>query len=194
MTDNTEKDYFVTPYGVAVFPWLNRADTEYDANGQYHLRISIPLEEAAEFIAEMEAVRDAFWDGLPPAKQKTYNKAACGEVEYDEEGEETGNILFKCKMRANVTYKDKTGKETSFSQKPTIVDEDKNTLRELVYSGSILRAKGEYVPYAMASSKSVGVSLRLYGVQVKELVTRDATPSNAPDFDSDGGTMSGHAR
>jgi hypothetical protein len=185
-----DKIFFTTPYGEAVFPWLNRADTEYDSDGQYHVKVRVPIEEAAEFVAQMEAVRDEFWDTLTPKQQKTHTKVDCGELELDDEGEKTGNLLFKCKMRANVSYTNKQGQKESFSQSPELVDEDKNTLKESIWSGSVLRCRGEMVPYAMAAYKTVGVSLRLAGVQVRELVTGQQQGG----FGDDGGTMPGAAR
>lgn len=183
-----QKHYFTSPFGVAVYPWLNRADTEYDAAGRYHTRIVVPMEEAAEFIAYLEAIRDAKYDELPPNKQPQYSKAAVYTEEFDDEGQPTGNVIFQAKMRANVTYT-KNGKEETFSQRPEVVDMDNNTVQQSVWSGSTIRLRGQVVPYAMPTNKAVGVSLRLAGVQVKELVTGTGNRG----FGDEGGTMPGHA-
>lgn len=185
------KLYFTTPYGEAIYPWLNRPDTQFDANGVYHLKLRVPMEEAAEFIDSLRTVRDQFIAEQDPVKQKNWNVAEVYDDEFDDEGNPTGNVLFKLKQRAFVSYKAKDGTEQSFTQKPEIVDEDGNTVSEAVWGGTTLRAKGEIRPYAMASSKTLGVSLRLSAVQVKELVTGTAR-ATFEDSDS-AGVMPGRA-
>jgi hypothetical protein len=184
------KQYFTTPYGTAIFPWLNRADTEYNKAGVFHVKISVPLEEATDFIKGLEEQAEAKFDELTPAQQKNWAIAPVYDEEYDEDGEPTGNVIFKTKMTHNVTYTNKAGEKESFTQTPEIVDADGNTLRESVWAGSVLRARGQVIPYAMASSKTVGVSLRLSGVQVRELVTG----SQQGGWGDDGGTIPGQAR
>ena len=190
------KKYFTTPYGTAIFPWLNRPDTEYNKAGVFHVKISVPLEEAADFIKELEEQAEAKWEermkqlAMSPAQQKKWSITPVYEEEYDEAGEPTGNVIFKTKMTHRVTYTNKAGEKESFTQWPEIVDEDQNTLRESVWAGSTLRARGQVIPYAMASNKTVGVSLRLAGVQVRELVTG----SQQGGWGDDGGTMPGQAR
>jgi len=62
---------FTTPAGEAVFPWISKADTEHDANGVYHVDLSVPAEEAQDFIAKLERIRAEFVATLPTVKQKS---------------------------------------------------------------------------------------------------------------------------
>ena len=90
------------------------------------------------------------------------------ETEYDEEGNPTGDILFKVKMKAGGTTRD--GK--SFTQKPMVVDAKRTPLDKstLIGNGSIVKVALDASPYYMPSNKQAGVSLRLKGVQVIDLV------------------------
>jgi len=185
------KHYFTTPFGEAIYPWLSQPDTAFDKAGVFHLKIKVPLEEAGEFIDQLRTVRDNFIAEQDAAKQKNWNVAEVYEEEYDEEGNPTGNVIFKTKCRANVTYKDKnTGEDVTFQQKPKVVDMDENTVGESVWGGSVVRAQGVINPYAMASSKTLGVSLRLSAVQVKELVTG----TGSGGFGDAGGVIPGRAQ
>ena len=87
---------------------------------------------------------------------------------YDKDGNETGEIEFKVKMKAKFQSRD--GKW--FTQKPIIVDSKRTPITKdtLIGNGSTVKVAFETVPYAMMSSKTCSVSLRLKGVQVLNLV------------------------
>tara|TARA_R100001129_G_scaffold186626_1_gene179308 strand:- start:2029 stop:2520 length:492 start_codon:yes stop_codon:yes gene_type:complete len=85
--------------------------------------------------------------------------------EYDDNGVETGNIEFKFKMTAKYTTRDGEVRE----RKPTIVDTKRNTVNEIVGSGSKLKVAFNARPYYMPSANAYGVSCFLSAVQVIEL-------------------------
>ena len=90
------------------------------------------------------------------------------EPEYDQNGDPTGNIEFKLKLKAKVQARD----GSTYEQKPIVVDAKRTPIDAgtNVGNGSVIKAAYEPIPYMMASTKQVGVSLRLKGVQVLELV------------------------
>lgn len=178
---------FQTPYGIAVFPWLSKADTKHDASGVYHTDLALPPELADEFAAKLEKVRDEFAASLPQAQQNSLTPRPVSQLEYtrpefpedatDEEKaaikqahvpEPTGNVLFRFKLKANVTPKN----GDSFTQSPVIVMADTGeACDKAVYGGSVIRIRGQIVPYTNASAANYGVTLRLKAVQVAELNT-----------------------
>lgn len=201
--DKPKYEAFTTPAGEAVFPWITKADTEHDANGVYHVDLSVPAEEAQDFIAKLERIRDEFVATLPVAKQ---NALAKKPVYFDEltrpeypegaskeekaairnawEGEPTGNVIFRIKMKAKVT----TADGTTFEQSPVVVSADTGEkVEQPVYGGSIIRVRGQVVPYTNAAAGIAGVTLRMKAVQVIELVTGgggDSFWTEFPDEDA----------
>jgi hypothetical protein len=190
MADKPMYEAFTSPVGEAIYPWITRADTTYDADGIYHCDLSVPFELAQDFIAKLEGVRNAFINTLPVAKQKSLapkdvyreelTRPERPEGSTDEEwqaikdaweGEPTGNVLFRCKLKARVTPKSGDG----WTQKPAVVTADTGeAVEEPVYGGSIVRIRGQIVPYTNDAAQSVGVTLRMRAVQVIELVTGSA--------------------
>lgn len=182
MTDKKNfLEAFTSPAGVAVYPWLTKADTEHDAAGVFHTDLSIPFEDAQTFIAKLEAARDTFTDTLDVAKQNALNPKPVYAQEYtrpakeatDEEKakfvpELTGNVLFRFKLKNNVT----TNAGEVFTQTPIIVDAATGArVEDSVYGGSVIKVRGQIVPYTNAAAGIVGVTLRMKAVQVIDLVT-----------------------
>jgi len=177
---------FLSPSGEAVWPWITRADTEHDKAGVFHTDLSVPFEEAQEFIATLEKARDAFIQTLPVNKQKSLTPKAVyfeelTRPEYPEEstkeeraairdawdGEPTGNVVFRFKLKNNVTTKD----GETFTQTPVVVDDKTGEdIEGAVFGGSIIRVKGQIVPYKNDAAGIVGVTLRMKSVFVIELV------------------------
>lgn len=200
MADKKLLEAFTSPAGEAVYPWITRADTTYDATGLYHCDLSVPFELAQNFIAKLEKARDSFIATLPVAKQQSLAPRAVYKEELtrpeypegatDEEkqairdawaGEPTGNVIFRCKLKAQVTPKD----GDAFTQKPIVVTADTGEAVESpVFGGSIVRVRGQIVPYTNDAAQSVGITLRMKAVQVIELVTGDSSGGGFwTDFD-----------
>jgi hypothetical protein len=176
---------FQSPYGIAVFPWLSKADTKHDASGVYHTDLALPPELAEDFIAKLERIRDEFAASLPQAQQQQLTPRPVSSLEYTRpeypEGatdaektaikqahvpELTGNVLFRFKLKASVTPKN----GEPFTQAPVIVMADSGAACDKpVYGGSVIRVRGQVVPYTNASAANYGVTLRLKAVQVAEL-------------------------
>ena len=187
MSDQPRYEAITTPAGVAVYPWITKADTVHVPTGVFKVDLSLPEELSQDLLVKLERIRDEFIATLPAAKQKALaprpvflleeTRAEWGEDATDEEKaaakkahvpELTGNLLFRFKLKALVTPKD----GDAFHQAPIVVDAATGEkITEPVYDGSIIRVKAQVVPYTNAASGIVGVTLRMKAVQVVELVS-----------------------
>lgn len=176
MSDKPFFDVFTTPVGELVFPWVTKADTRYDPDGLFQTKLKMPFENAQELIARLDAAVADHRGTLDAAKQEQYNTNPVYEEEVDEDGTKTGNVLFRFKLKARVHKKD----DTYFDQAPVIVmAEDGVKVERPVYGGTMAKIKGQIIPYTVAASKVVGVTLRMRSVQVHELVSGDSTGGGA---------------
>lgn len=187
---------FISPAGEAVFPWLHKPDTQFDAAGVYKVSLSLPFELAQDFIAKLESARNEFIATLPVAKQRALTpkpvytmettrppKDATDAEKHAFVPEETGNVLFLAKMKAKVDLEN----GDSFTQSPVVVHADTGAaVEEPVYAGSVIRMKGQIVPYVNSSNATVGITLRLKAVQVIDLVTGDGSGAFWSDFEDEG--------
>jgi hypothetical protein len=137
---------YITPTGTAVYPWLNKPDTRFDADGVY----SVTLQLSKADTAPINAVVKPLMNG---------GKNNPIKAELDDQGEKTGNYLVKFKLKALVKPK----KSEPFSQAPVLLDEDGNRLTALIAGGS--KMKVAYEPFAY-SALGGGVSLRVKKVRI----------------------------
>mgnify|MGYP001592100613 CR=1 FL=1 len=165
------KKIHTTPKGEAQWPKLFVPDTKFVAGGEYSMKLII-REDAAESLMEMlDAEASTQYNKAVkqnPKKKAKITKRTPYELEVDDEGDETGNVEFKFKMKANVELKN----GDSFSQKPAVFDaKGRPIIKEIsIGSGSIMRAGFELVPYFMSSTNEASVSLRLKSAQLIDLV------------------------
>lgn len=180
-----------TPVGVAVYPHLTEPDYKFDADGVFKTNLAVAADEAVDLVGRLEEIRDAAhaeWlddakDAKVRAARKKWTIAEVAEVELDDDGTESGRLIFKAKMKHNV--KPKNGKP--FKQSPILVDSANNKVVPgglKLWGGSRVRLNCSVIPYAMDSSKTFGVSLRLYAVQIIEL---SAGGGGSPFDDYEGG-------
>lgn len=179
------------PAGIAVFPKLETPDTKFNAMGVFKTGVRLSGAEAQKvrddidaliaesfkataehLIAEGKAKKQGddivlLKDGKPEKKDgklKTLQYAdRAYKEELDEEGNETGDIVFNTKTTA--TYKDKAGKVQN--RKVTVVDAKLKPMSKSVWGGSKIVVNADLSPFYTAVG--VGVSLRLNAVQVLEL-------------------------
>jgi len=148
---------------------------------------AVPEELATETIDKLTRIRDEFIATLSAAKQAAltprpvylieltrpeYPEDATDEQKEDIrltfKGEPTGNVLLRFKLKARVLPKE----GEPFDQAPVVVDaETGEKITQPVYDGSIIRVKGQVVPYTNAKDAVVGVTLRMKAVQVIDLKT-----------------------
>lgn len=181
MTDakRAKRPTFTTPVGIARFPHLNAPDTRFNAAGDYKADLRIKTEDATQFIAYLEEIRDKFVADYVAPKKATVKIADVYGVEFDDEGEETGYVIIKTKLNATGENK-KTGE--TWTNEPKLFDADGNPIPKSVkvWSGSKLIVAGTVNTYAFTKDKNkktgavdveLGVTLKCRGVQVLELVS-----------------------
>ena len=157
--------------GNALWAKVFEPDTKFDPNGTYSIQVTIPEEEATGICEYLDkVVQDRFDEEVKafPKKKNSLSTKAAYEPHYDKDGNETGLVEFRFKLKAKVQTRD----GSLYDQKPIVVDAKRNPMdsNNLIGNGSIVKVAFEPIPYVMASTKQVGVSLRLKGVQVIELV------------------------
>lgn len=169
-----------SPRGPAIYPKLNAPDYKFDAAGKYGTKLALNGSdaEAQAFVAKLEKVRDDFYDEKV-AELRAEKKAALAmeikkadvvQVERDQDsGEQTGRLILNTSMKASGTRKD----GSTWTQSPAIFDAKGTELKNppAIWGGSELKASVEIEGYLMPSTKTVGVSVRLKGVQILKLVS-----------------------
>ena len=191
---------YISPAGEAVYPRLNIADTEYDADGVFSVRLRADVTDpaAAEFKAQIdtwhEESRTAQYDSLLAGDNKYKTAAAVQKVckdgdrpytfETDDDGEDTDIILFSFKMKNNVTAR-ATGKHYTFV--PTFIDSRGKVIAEAdkpsIYGGSKLKVRFEANLWDTVKL-GASVQLRMDAVQILELVTGGS--GNSEGFGDEG--------
>ena len=147
------------------------ADTRYVPEGEYSVQVVVPEAEATEVCEQFNSMIEAKRAEAVKDNPKLTNVLSTHqpfEMDTDEAGTPTGDIVFKAKMKARVKSKD--GKV--YEQKPMVVDAKKTPLdgSTLIGNGSVVKVVVEPFPYMMPATKTVGVTLRLKAVQVIDIV------------------------
>lgn len=168
------KKLLTTPKGVAIYPHLSKPDTKFNKDGVYTVKLKLEGPEATALAKQIAAAAKAKVEETRVEKEKaqkgTGKKVKAADLpiskETDDEGNETGALIFSFKM--NATGKSKAGEV--FTNKPVIFNAAGTPVADLrIGGGSVIRISYElntfYVPAIGA-----GASLRLHAVQVIELV------------------------
>lgn len=161
----------VTPRGTFLWPHLIEPDTRYDKpHGKYKMTFAVDADDASDFIEELSALRDEFVEeekpNLKPAARKKAALRDFYEEEFDEEGNETGRLLFKFKLDPVVEGKTKT-----WTQSPVLFDAGNNPITEDIqpWTGTEGKVSLEVVAYFGQDNKEFGLSLRMKFVQILKL-------------------------
>jgi hypothetical protein len=174
--------------GKALWAKVLEPDTKYDANGVYSINILVPETEAQEVCEYLDSLVEAKFEEevkANPKKRNTLSTRSAYDYYLDKDGNPTDMLEFKVKMKAQVQRRD----GTTYEQKPIVVDAKRTPMTKDTLIGNMSKVKVAYEPYAyvMASTKQVGVTLRLKGVQVIELVEYTGGGSNDSMFDEEDG-------
>jgi hypothetical protein len=129
---------FITPAGTAVYPHLNKPDTQFNPDGVY--KTSLSMENCDELIEACEALG-----------KEEFGEKAKFRVPIARD-EETGQMVMKCKSKYAPLIFDSKGEVMTGEQIP------------LLWGGSTLKLGGTISPYSVSGSK--GISLQLKKVQV----------------------------
>jgi len=166
----------VSPRGTAVYPWLNRPDTKFSDDGEYKVTLKIPAEEAQDLISKLDKMLDEYQAEQASRDPKVgrFKANAPYEEEMDDNGNLTGNYLFKFKQKAKVHTKD----GRTIDMKVALFDASRTPTQAQVGGGSELKIAATVWPYVMPATKSVGLSLRPSAVQILSLVSLSTGASN----------------
>ena len=153
----------ITEIGTAEFPYLTAPDYQFSPEGKYQVKLVVPKDKAK---ADIELINNTIASNIAKQKQNNPEKEIKkAPLPYEVVGDVV-RFKFHCKASG---INSKTG--NSFTQKPVIKDaKDKLFAKDKqIWSGSKLKVAYECVPYNV-SGTGIGVTLRLKGAQVVELV------------------------
>lgn len=210
MATKQKRPSFMSPKGTFIYPALVKPDygtQEYPKpDGEYKTAISMPLEDAQPLIDKLmplwqEAIAEGqiAFDKMEIKSRKKFGELTENmfyEEEYDKETEEpTGNVIFKVKTKYMFRKKDKvSGEETITYNKIGLFDAKGKPLGKNVdiYGGTVGRVSFQVQPYWIAGQGMAGLTLRLGGAQVIELVGPGARSAASFGFDEvEGGYEAG---
>lgn len=178
----------VTPAGKSLYARVQSPDTRFDNDGIYHVDLLVEPENAQPLITTIERILEQYYndgDEVKAVKARGINpnKAPIYEVMTD------GSYRFRFKQKAVI--RNKAGEE--FAKNILVVDAGVKPFREEIGNGSTVKVSYRCKPYYVPSSRTVGVSLRLVGVQVLDYVSfgdGDCGFTNEEGFDSDAENVS----
>jgi len=180
----------VTKPGYAVWPKLNRPD-QYNEQSrpEYNLKLALQGDDAEYLIKEIDKALEGAPTELATWKKKNFKPQHLKkraplpyENEVDDEGKETGRMLFKFKTPAFIkNYK--TGEEVP--NKPDLFDSKLNPITDEIWGGSKVKVSAQLRPYCVPAI-GLGIQLRIKGVQVLELVG-PSSDSGSEGFEEEDG-------
>jgi hypothetical protein len=175
-----QNESIVTPQGTAIYPHLIEPDTKFNALGEYKVSLAIDEDEAAPIITKIDE-QIAVSKKLIPKGKKEKMADEPYFPELDDEGQETGRVVFKFKMKAQINTKD--GRTITMS--PKLFDAEGSLAEGIdsIWGGSELRVSADLIPFYVAAV-GAGVSLRMKAVQIIDLVQGGGASASNYGFDA----------
>ena len=172
--------------GTALWAKVMEPDTKFVPEGQYTIKVVMPVTEAAELCEQLDSYATQKLAEVvkeQPKLKAVLSTTPAYTTEYDEDGNDTGNVTFNCKLKAVQVLRDGTKRV----QKPFVCDSKVKPINPdtLIGNGSKVIVKVQPNPYMMPATKTVGVSLKMLGVQVIDLVEYGMPTTNL--FDEEDG-------
>ena len=133
---------FETYKGKAIYPWLNKADIEFDPEGVYKTGLLVPADQAKHIVDMCKQVASDELGG---------KKAATAKMPWKQDAE-TGELLLNVKSKFVPVFYDAEGARIPENKQPKL------------HGGSIIRVGGTITAYDRNGNH--GVSLKLSKVQV----------------------------
>ncbi len=189
---NARTERINTPIGVAVYPYLSKPDDKFDDEGVYRVRLRLPEEEAQELQAQIQEQYDLGYKAecARQGVRKLKTEFTPWKQAVDEDGKETGEIDFNFKSKASGINKETkeawTRKIPLFDAKGKPIDSKKIN----VGTGSRIKISFFITPWYNKKS-GFGVSLRIAGVQIIELVAGGGNSAEAMGFGEEEGWEGG---
>ena len=151
----------------AVYPRIGPTpDTKFDELGMYKADGSMPKDKAAPIMARLQEVHKQHVGKPAKASENTM-----WYMETDEAGEETGNVVFKIRVKNKLRKKD--GK--LWDRRPKLFDAALKPIDVNPWGGSVYISDTEI--YCWDAGGKKGVSLQPMAVQILKLVEGDGAPS-----------------
>ena len=154
-----QRQTFVTHKGTAQYPWLNKADTQFDPEGVFKTNLLVPQDQAKELM-----------DKLKEVAQDEFGKKANGARMPYKIDEETGMMAIIAKSKFQPKF---------FDSKGQVVTNPPN-----IFGGSIIKIGGVISPYTVTGNN--GISLRLTKVQIIEPVSQTGSGLDGFEAEDDG--------
>lgn len=154
-----QRQTFVTHKGTAQYPWLNKADTQFDPEGVFKTNLLVPQDQAKELM-----------DKLKEVAQDEFGKKANGARMPYKIDEETGMMAIIAKSKFKPKF---------FDSKGQVVTNPPN-----IFGGSIIKIGGVISPYTVTGNN--GISLRLTKVQIIEPVSQTGSGLDGFEAEDDG--------
>lgn len=184
--NKTKAPRYVTPLGVAQYPWLVEPDTKFNPDGDYKVNMLFGDSKNADLqymLNDLNSTLDEFYQSLikDPKYSKYASKIHKADL-YEEDAD--GNIVMKFKQRAVI----KSIKGT-YEVKIPLFDSKGKPLSDIkLGGGSKIKLCFSVSPYFVPSTKMCGLSLRPVAVQVIELKEwTEGGTMQAYGFDSEDG-------
>ena len=143
----------VSPVGTASWPWLNKPDVRFDADGIYHVKLVMSKEESKKIAKVIKPLMNG-------------GKHNPLKPEVDDQGNDTGNMFCQFKMKALVK-----SRKGDFTQTPNLLNQEGERIQTAIGAGSKLKVAYQAVPFDQGGG---GVTMRLKKVRVLDLVEYQA--------------------
>lgn len=156
---------YVTPTGIAMYPWLNKPDTKFDPDGLYHVNLKFEKEspELEFLLKDLEKMLDDYYQAVCDNPKYAKFKSKIQKADIFEEDDEGFKIL-KFKQKAVI----KSVKGT-FNAKIALFDSKGKPSKDTVGGGSQIKVCFSAIPYFVPSTKTVGLTLRPVAIQIISL-------------------------
>ena len=181
-----------SPLGVLVWPKLTEPD-EYKGKFTYNTKLRMSVEDGQKLMAAVDkhaanAVAEARELAKTPREAKQWKSIHIPyEIEEDDEGNETGDVLFKFKCIAKGVVA-KTGKE--WSRNLPLFDAQGMRIEPgsvVVWGGTTAKVAFTFNEYIATTSVGASVSLKLEAVQIIELVSSGGASAESFGFEETDG-------
>lgn len=201
MAKPTKKKPLISPAGIAAHCYINKPDTKFKDKGEYKTRLILPADVAAPLMKDADERLERMRESEEAAelekkrvehnkKNKANPKKQIDELqehlpymkEVDDEGEETGNVIFKFSTAASGKSK-KTGKP--WTKKLDIFDAKGNRVTKNVWGGSTIKVAYTVDEFFATPNVGFGVKFYLEAVRVLELVEGGSRSASGYGFDDE---------
>ncbi len=166
---------FVSPLGIAVYPYLHKPDVKFNPDGDFKTTLRIKKDDAKDII---KLIDESITASVNQTKKNGSKSIKTANPPY--KTDENGDYLVNFKLRAKVTN-NKTG--NSWTQRPALFDATGQPIAKdtIVWGGSEMKVSYEVVPYH-TTLVGAGVSLRLKAAQILKLVSGEGAAASSYGF------------